>query len=42
MTDERHQPPKEGEATRGLSPAVIGFTLGAAAVAWMILKLVTQ
>jgi hypothetical protein len=40
MTDDRGQ--KKEEASRGLSPAAIGFTLGAAAVAWMLVKLFTQ
>ena len=41
MTEDRGQKPKEGEP-RGLSPAAIGFTLGAAAVAWMIVKFIGQ
>ncbi len=41
MTADRSQKPKEGESV-GLGPTAIGFTLGAAAVVWMLIKLVTQ
>ena len=39
MNDPGSQKPKEGHAT-ALSPAAIGFTLGAAALAWMLVRLV--
>ena len=42
MSEERPQPPKDGEATRALSPAAIALTLGAATVAWMIVKFIGQ
>ncbi len=42
MSEDRNQPPKEGEQTRGLSPAAIGLSLGAATVVWMIVRFIGQ
>ena len=41
-TEPAQKPKEEAESTRGLSPATIGLTLGAAAVVWMVVKFIGQ